>query len=164
MRIHGFYPSSSVILGLLAFAGAVILVLGAFGAWIARWGRTAGWLAVLAVLLILASIGAALAQSGRHGDGHAEHHDWYQRHKQPGTSVSCCGARMVKPDGTVEGDCRPVRAFRTDDGSWHAVVDGRPFRIPRSVILNDAAPDGRAHLCMSEAGTPLCFFEPQPKS
>lgn len=153
MRIHGYYPSSGFIVALLAIV-----------AWIARCGRAAGWLLVLAVLLILFSVGAAFAQSGRHGDGHAEHHDWYQRHKQPGTSVSCCGARTVKPDGTIEGDCRPVRAFRTDDGLWHAVVDGRPIKMPRHVILQEAAPDGRAHLCMSESGTPLCFFEPQPKS
>lgn len=101
--------------------------------------------------------------SGRHGDGHAENHDWYMRHKQPGSATPCCSTMKEKADGTIEGDCRPVRAFRADDGGWHAIVEGRAIRIPRHAILKESAPDGRAHLCMSKVGTITCFFEPQPK-
>lgn len=163
MRVHG-YGGTGLVPTLIGIVLTVVFAFGGVGAWVAGRRRWAIGLAIGVAAAILLLAGLVLAQTGRHGDGHAEHHDWYQRHKQPGTSASCCGARRVKPDGNVEGDCRPVRAFRTDDGFWHAVVDGRPIKMPRHVILQEAAPDGRAHLCMSESGTPLCFFEPQPKS
>lgn len=61
---------------------------------------------------------------GRHGQGHAQHHDWYQELKQPGTGYSCCNGTVNGPNGAVvEGDCRPTRAQLQEDGTWRALVD-----------------------------------------
>ena len=54
----------------------------------------------------------ARAQSGNHGDGHAENHDWYQNLTQPDTGFSCCNGST----SSVEGDCRPTRAFLNNNG------------------------------------------------
>lgn len=106
------------------------------------------------------------AQSGQHGAGHAEHHDWYKDKQSPAFSHSCCNAQQTKPDGTVEGDCRPVRAFLADDGIWRAIVDGEPVpvSIPQATIMKEQAPDGNAHLCMSKWRVVYCFWTPQPKA
>jgi len=54
----------------------------------------------------------AWAQDGHQGQGHAENHDWYQELKQPGTGYSCCTGTV----NGIEGDCRPTRAYLTDEG------------------------------------------------
>lgn len=92
--------------------------------------------------------------SGHHSHGHAQHHDWYQRLKQPGTNASCCDNR----------DCRPTRAYRDDDGVWRALLDGAWARVPADRVLNVVAPDGGSHICANEAGTILCFVAGVPKS
>ena len=104
--------------------------------------------------------GASRGQTGQHGHGHADGHDWYQHLQRPNGGGSCCN----KLTDAGEGDCRPVRAFLGDDGWWRAIVDGRPVRIPPATVLNHAASDGNAHLCMSKAFTVYCFIAPQPKS
>ncbi len=109
-----------------------------------------GILALAAVVVAF----EARAQSGSHGDGHAQGHDWYQDLKQPGSDASCCSNE----------DCRPVVAALGDDGIWIANVDGRPVPVPRRLVLKRIAPDGNAHICMSKAGMIYCFLEPQPKS
>lgn len=43
MRIHGYYPSSGAIAIALAVIGAIILGFAAFGAWVARKAKVAGW-------------------------------------------------------------------------------------------------------------------------
>ena len=95
-----------------------------------------------------------LAQTGQHGDGHAQHHDWYRELRQPDIGYGCCS----------DADCRPVRAWLHDDGQWRAVVEGRPVRIPAARILDRSAPDGGSHLCLSPAGTVYCFIRGVPKS
>src|SRR5438034_4385356 len=58
---------------------------------------------------------------GQWGHGHAENHDWYKDLRQPGTGYSCCNGTF----NGVDGDCRPTRAYQTEDGAWRALVDGR---------------------------------------
>jgi len=107
-----------------------------------------------ALLVVLLGIGSVEAQTGLHGDGHAQHHDWYQDLRQPGSGASCCNFQ----------DCRPVRAYIDEDGQWHALVEGRRIGIPRYLILRRSAPDGGSHLCMSQTGTVYCFVPGQPMS
>ena len=98
--------------------------------------------------------------TGQHGQGHAENHDWYQELKQPGTGYSCCNGTM---DG-IEGDCRPTRAYITEDGQWRALIDGQWVLIPPRVVLKELAPDGRSHICASRSGMIYCFLGGSPKS
>jgi hypothetical protein len=114
---------------------------------------------------------AAAAQdmsSHRHGNdidgtrnvGHAENHDWYKELKQPGTGYSCCNG----PVNGVEGDCRPTRAFLTEEGTWKALVDGRWMPVPPRVVLQKLAPDGNSHICAGKSGMIYCFIGGSPKS
>ena len=96
---------------------------------------------------------------GRHGEGHAENHDWYQELKQPGTGMSCCNGTI----NGVEGDCRPTRAYLNDDGQWYALVEGRWILVPPRVVLKQLAPDGRSHVCANKNGMIYCFLGGSPK-
>ncbi len=97
---------------------------------------------------------------GQYGDGHAQNHDWYQDLKQPDTGYSCCNGRSA----SSEGDCRPTRAYLSDDGMWYAMIDGRWVPVPPRVVLRQLAPDGRSHVCVSKSGTIHCFLGGSPKS
>jgi hypothetical protein len=97
---------------------------------------------------------------GRHGAGHAENHDWYQKLKQPQTGYSCCSGSA----NGVDGDCRPTRAYLNDDGIWYAMIDGRWVPVPPRVVLQQLAPDGRSHICASKSGMIYCFLGGSPKS
>jgi hypothetical protein len=97
--------------------------------------------------------------AGRHGQGHAENHDWYQQLKQPGTGFSCCNGTT----NGVEGDCRPTRAYLNDDGNWYALLDGRWVPVPPRVVLKQLAPDGSSHICASKSGLIYCFLGGSPK-
>lgn len=101
-----------------------------------------------------------LAQDGYHGQGHAENHDWYKDLKQPGTGYSCCNGTT----NGIDGDCRPTRAYLTDDGQWRALVDGQWVLVPPSRVLKQLAPDGRSHICASRTGVIYCFLGGSPKS
>jgi hypothetical protein len=85
---------------------------------------------------------AAFAQSGHHGDGHAEGHDIYKRWTPPkNPNTSCCN----------NADCRPTRAYVDDEGRWRA-WNGAMWLIvpPDRVLPPDFAGDGRSHLCEME--------------
>ena len=97
---------------------------------------------------------------GHYGQGHAENHDWYKELKQPSTGYSCCNGRC----NSIEGDCRPTRAYINDDGMWYALLDGRWVPVPPRVVLKQLAPDGRAHICASKSGMIYCFLGGSPKS
>ena len=123
-------------------------------------------LSVFAFAWVFASV-MALAQdghspgeaAGRHGQGHAENHDWYKQLKQPGTGFSCCNGTT----NGVEGDCRPTRAYLNDDGNWYALLDGRWIPVPPRVVLKQLAPDGSSHICASKSGLIYCFLGGSPK-
>ncbi len=95
---------------------------------------------------------------GQRNHGHAENHEWYKKLKQPGTGYSCCSG------DSMHGDCRPTRAYLTDDGTWRALVDGRWMPVPPSVVLKQLAPDGNSHVCAGESGMIYCFIGGSPKS
>jgi len=118
----------------------------------------------LALIGVAASSGA-FSQDGHHGNGHAQNHDWYQQLKQPGTGYSCCNGTMTSPQGTtIEGDCRPTRAYMGDDGVWRALIDGKWVTVPPRVVLQQLAPDGRSHICASRSGLIFCFLGGSPRS
>ena len=97
---------------------------------------------------------------GTRNNGHAENHDWYKQLKQPGTGYSCCNGTA----NGIEGDCRPTRAFLTDDGTWKALIDGRWLPVPPRVVLQKLAPDGNSHICAGKSGMIYCFIGGSPKS
>ena len=125
-------------------------------------------------LSIAVSVAFALTASAqdisshRHGSdadgsrnvGHAENHDWYQQLKQPGTGYSCCNGTT----NGIEGDCRPTRAFLTEEGTWKALIDGRWMPVPPRVVLKSLAPDGNSHICAGKSGMIYCFIGGSPKS
>lgn len=111
--------------------------------------------------LLLATHFPVLAQSGHHGEGHAENHDWYQKLKQPGTGYSCCNGAT----NGVEGDCRQTRAYQTDDGTWRALINGQWKPVPPRVVLQQLSPDGNSHICANKDGSLIyCFLGGSPKS
>jgi hypothetical protein len=70
--------------------------------------------------------GPARAQSGMHGDGHAEMHETYKGWHPPGNpNTSCCS----------NADCRPTRAYVGDDGLWRAWNGLRWLTVPQSRVL-----------------------------
>ncbi len=114
-------------------------------------------LAVIACGCMIAWPPGAAAQSpapsGRHGDGHAEHHDWYKDLRQPDTGSRCCNGSV---DGKT-GDCRPAPSERGADGTYR-VWDGREWLVvPRSKIIVMPTPDGGTHLCETY-GRVFCFI------
>jgi hypothetical protein len=114
----------------------------------------------LSIGLLGLAIGPVASQSGHHGQGHAENHDWYQQLKQPGTGYSCCTGTV----NGIEGDCRPTRAYQTDDGTWRALINGRWVPVPPRVVLQQLAPDGNSHICASRSGMIYCFLGGSPES
>jgi len=121
-------------------------------------GRSPGWF-VLAGALLLGGGAAAQTPSGRHGDGHDRHHDWYQDLRQPDTGWSCCdGGTAEKP-----GDCRPTKAFRGEDGRYRA-WDGHDWLVvPNAKVLRLPTPDRGPHLC-EMGGLVFCFITGEPTS
>jgi hypothetical protein len=122
--------------------------------------RTRSVVLSIALLTSLAFGLQAFAQSGNHGEGHAENHDWYRELKQPGTNMSCCNGTM----NGIEGDCRPTRAYVDDNGTWRALIDGKWIVVPPRVVLQSLAPDGASHICANRTGTIYCFMGGSPKS
>ncbi|MBX3500453.1 MAG: hypothetical protein KF889_13470 [Alphaproteobacteria bacterium] len=108
---------------------------------------------VAALLLSIPLATPAPAQDGHHGLGHAEMHDWYRTLRHPFTGRLCCDNR----------DCRPTRAYVDDEGYWRAMLDGHWVLVPDDVVLKNASPDGRSHICANERGVIFCFVGGVPK-
>jgi len=109
--------------------------------------------ATLIITAAVAAPGPARAQSGAHGDGHAEMHHVYKEW-QDNRGFGCCD----------DQDCRPVRA---DPGplGWRVWIDGRWVAVPPDTVLGISSPDGRSHVCMSPgAQEPRCFVPGEPRS
>jgi hypothetical protein len=118
-------------------------------------------IAPFVVLFFVAAVGTGVsAQQGFHGQGHTENHDWYRDLKQPDTGYSCCNGTS---DGR-DGDCRPTRAYITEDGTWRALLDGHWVSVPPRAVLRQLAPDGNSHICASRSGMIFCFLGGAPKS
>jgi len=109
--------------------------------------------AAAALFLSILLAEPATAQDGRHGHGHAEQHDWYRTLIHPFTGRPCCDER----------DCRPTRAYVDDEGLWRAMLDGRWVVVPNDVVLRNASPDGRSHICANGRGVIFCFVGGVPK-
>lgn len=111
-------------------------------------------LAIIALALVALGYGLASAQSGNHGDGHAEHHADY-RQWQDRRGYGCCD----------DQDCRPTRAYVDEYGRWRAMVDGGWMVVPPDAVLPIPSPDGRSHVCHTPgAREPRCFVPGEPRS
>lgn len=122
--------------------------------WAIFWAACIGMGIIIAAGLVLLAAATARAQTGTHGDGHAENHDWYRGLQTP-HGYSCCNARV---DGKG-GDCRPVQARPRDDGSWEAYFGGRWQTVPPERILADRfnRVPLHAHICEQD-GFVRCFL------
>lgn len=108
----------------------------------------------LALAYAGAMVGVARAQVGEHGYGHGQMHQTYQHWQQPDNGASCCNDK----------DCRPTRARMTDNETWEAWNGHRWIPIPPAKVLHIPSPDGRSHLCSSEADdTVWCFLPGEVK-
>jgi hypothetical protein len=105
------------------------------------------------VALSLGYASSAFAQSGEHGDGHAEGHDWYGTLKSQ-LGWSCCNGNKD------HGDCRPVQARSRMDGQWEAYYSGGWHLIPPETILGDELNKDplHAHIC-EQYGFVYCFLK-----
>ena len=104
-------------------------------------------------LALLSWPATAQSPSGKHGDGHAENHDWYKDLRQPDTKSRCCNGTV---DGK-QGDCRPAASFLHEDGAYR-VWDGREWLVvPKSKIIVMPTPDAGMHLCETY-GRVFCFI------
>src|SRR6266851_3216834 len=72
--------------------------------------------------------------------------------------------RLSDRSSSTDGDCRPTRAYISDDGMWYALLDGRWVPVPPKVVLKQLAPDGSSHICASKSGMIYCFLGGSPKS
>jgi len=96
---------------------------------------------------------------------HPLHQDFYRTWKQPGSSASCCDARVTR-DGREIGDCEPTQAElrRNRDGAvqWFAWLrqESRWVEVPDERIIRERNPSTfDAHLCWNY-GQVLCFVPP----
>lgn len=110
-----------------------------------------------AVLLIGALISDAWPQ-----DHHPLHRDFYMNWKQPGTSVSCCNAR-IETNGVETGDCEPTDA-KLVNGRWMVWIRQLNDWLPGDdKIIRERNPtvDGTsAHVCWTRASGIMCFVPP----
>ena len=122
--------------------------------WCLFWLTWATMAAIIVAGLLWLGLATAGAQSGNHGDGHAEHHADYQ-HWQDRRGFGCCDDR----------DCRPTRAYIGDDGRWRALADGQWLVVPPDAVLPIPSPDGRSHICHTPGALePRCFVPGEPRS
>src|SRR5258708_12140950 len=117
------------------------------------------WVVLGLALSPLAAMAQSAAPSGRHGDGHAENHDWYKDLRQPDIGSRCCNGSV---DGK-QGDCRPAPSFLGEDGMYRA-WDGREWLVvPKGKVITMPTPHPRTPL--SETYPPaFSFITPQPVS
>lgn len=110
-------------------------------------------LLVVACSIVLVA-GIWITRHSRAADHHPMHVE-YQKWQRPGGGGSCCNNE----------DCRPVRAYMDDDGSWRVWLDGVWRYVPLSAVLpTDLAGDGRNHACVLKFnGVILCFSPTQQK-
>jgi hypothetical protein len=80
--------------------------------------------------------------------GHERFHHYYLHWKQPGTTVSCCNAR-VNQGGVEVGDCEPTR-YEMRNGDWYAWhrQQDKWIKVPDDRLLRERNPSGEeGHLC-----------------
>lgn len=81
-------------------------------------------------------------------DGHERWHQYYRTWMQPGTTISCCNAR-VTTYGVEHGDCEPTR-YEMRKGEWYAWLrqESRWIAIPDEKLIRERNPSGEeGHLC-----------------
>ena len=101
---------------------------------------------------------------GSFGCGHEKNHEQYMKwHREPTEEQKANGVKGMHC--CSEGDCRPTKAYKDDDGVWHA-WDGEKYRtVPDYALLPpEYLEDGRSHLCAPKYGDLVyCFTPSQPR-
>ncbi len=81
-----------------------------------------------------------------------DHHRWHQYYRtwlQPGTTVSCCDARIIQGGKDMIGDCEPTRG-EIRNGQWFFWLrqESRWIAIPDDRLIRERNPSTEeAHLC-----------------
>ena len=96
------------------------------------------WFVLVLALSPLAVMAQSAPPSGRHGDGHAQNHDWYKDLRQPDIGSRCCNGTV---DGK-QGDCRPAPSFMGEDGLYRA-WDSPELASSATMILSSRIPSYR---------------------
>ncbi len=102
-------------------------------------------IALLFLLVVL--IGCVVSVA--HGQDHMRWHHYYQHWKQPGTTVSCCNARVIVDGKDIMGDCEPTRGEMRQGQWWFWYrQESRWIPIPDDRLIRERNPSGEeAHLC-----------------
>jgi hypothetical protein len=115
--------------------------------------------------LLTTAITLVLCTTGLAHEG--PHKEWFESLRRPDNdahpyrtadpkSLFCCGAAdVVKTKFKVD-----LGGDRYPDDVWYAWLNNTWTRIPPEKIVEDYAPDGRAHLFVV-AGTIQCFVRPK---
>ncbi len=107
-------------------------------------------IAILFLAVLLIGAGVAILNRANGQDGHSRWHMYYQHWKQPGTTVSCCNARVISESGIdLVGDCEPTRG-EIRQGQWWFWYrqESRWIPIPDDRLIRERNPSGEeAHLC-----------------
>jgi hypothetical protein len=96
-----------------------------------------------AIIVVLAQLSPAYAQHG-----HERWHQYYRTWLQPGTTVSCCNARITQ-FGIESGDCEPTK-YEMRNGDWYAWhrQQDKWIKVPDDRLLRERNPSGEeGHLC-----------------
>src|SRR5262249_43057524 len=111
---------------LMGPASEVVRIEDCHRAWIV--GTSLKWIVLALALSPLAAMAPSTAPSGRHGEGHAENHDWYKDLRQPDNGSRCCNGSV---DGK-RGDCRPTQSYVGADGLSVPGTDANGWSCPRT--------------------------------
>ena len=134
----------------------VTLLVGLAGTFLLWAGRhVAGVLCLAVAVWGLTDLARAEERSGRHGDGHAQHHHMYRDWQRPDVGGSCCNAQSAYDPN---GDCRPMTA-----GGGRGWGRGRTATSSCHPTRSSIGPPRRCHVC-KRYGVVICFQPCDPKS
>lgn len=118
---------------------------------------------LLAALAFVAVVTVFLPLKARAQQHHHDFHkDFYRHWMQPGTTASCCNARIMQPNGVETGDCEPTKA-EIRAGVWWVWVRqmGKYIPVDDAKILRERNPNGQdAHHCWTPDRGTICFVPP----
>lgn len=114
-------------------------------------GKAWFWKSIVWLLIVCGVVSAVSCTIGQvrqalaHDSG--PHAEWFQSLTIPGTVASCCNMH----------DCAPTQDYRTRDGVYEVLHQGRWLPVPpERVLVRRDNPTGQAVACIL-AGAVVCF-------